>query len=117
MKWTYRALGLVVCSAGLFGCAVGPLSGDIPGVDDSGAIIGEVAGSRERARIHTELASSYYQRGNLGVALSEARIAAEADSGYAPAFNLLGLIYADLRENDLAVEAFQRSLRDRKSVV
>lgn len=110
MKWTYRALGLVVCSAGLFGCAVGPLSGDIPGVDDSGAIIGEVAGSRERARIHTELASSYYQRGNLGVALSEARIAAEADSGYAPAFNLLGLIYADLRENDLAVEAFQRSL-------
>ncbi|MGB5081065.1 MAG: type IV pilus biogenesis/stability protein PilW [Burkholderiales bacterium] len=87
-----------------------PLFGDIPGATDSGAIIGEVAGSRERARIHTELASTYYQRGNLGVALAEARIAAAADSGYAPAFNVLGLVYGDLRENDLAVQAFERSL-------
>jgi type IV pilus assembly protein PilF len=101
----------MVCSAGLFGCAAGPLSSDIPGATDSGAVIGEVAGSRERARIHTELASTYYQRGNLGVALAEARIAAAADSGYAPAFNVLGLVYGDLREDDLAVDAFERSLR------
>jgi type IV pilus assembly protein PilF len=104
------ALIPVACAGWLFGCAGGPLSGDIPGATDSGAIIGEVAGSRERARIHTELASTYYQRGNLGVALAEARIAAAADSGYAPAFNVLGLVYGDLRENDLAVEAFERSL-------
>src|SRR6266516_3389322 len=99
------------CAAVLFGCAGGPLSGDLPGQTDSGAIIGEVAGGRERARIHTELAGSYYQRGNLGVALSEARIAIAADSGYAPAYNVLGLVYGDLREKDLAEEAFERALR------
>jgi len=106
----FVGLSLMACIAGLFGCAGVPLSGDIPGATDSGAIIGEVAGSRERARIHTELASTYYQRGNLGVALAEARTAIAADSGYAPAFNVLGLVYGDLRENDLAVEAFERSL-------
>jgi type IV pilus assembly protein PilF len=93
------------------GCASGPLSGDVPGATDSGAIIGEVANARERARIHTELAGSYYQRGNLGVALSEARTAIAADSSYAPAYNVLGLVYSDLREKDLAEEAFERSLR------
>jgi len=86
--------------ASLFGCAGGPLSGALPGETDSGAVIGEVAGGRERARIHTELAGSYYQRGNLGVALAEARIAIAADSGYAPAYNVLGLVYGDLREKD-----------------
>ena len=106
-----RAATVLAGVASLFGCAGGPLSGALPGETDSGAVIGEVAGGRERARIHTELAGSYYQRGNLGVALSEARIAIAADSGYAPAYNVLGLVYGDLREKDLAEEAFERSLR------
>src|SRR5260221_8184199 len=99
------------CAAVLFGCAGGPLSGDLPGQTDGGAIIGEVAGPRGRARIRTELAGAYYQRGNLGVALAEARTAISADSGYASAYNILGLVYGDLREKDLAAEAFERSLR------
>jgi len=98
-------------ASALLGCSASPLSGDVPGAADSGPVIGEMASARERARIHTELAGSYYQRGNLGVALSEARIAAAADSSYAPAYNLLGLIYSDLREKDLAEEAFERALR------
>src|SRR5204863_4126619 len=106
-----RAATVLAGVASLFGCAGGPLSGALPGETDSGAVIGEVAGGRERARIHTELAGSDYQRGNLGVALSEARIAIAADSGYAPAYNVLGLVYGDLREKDLAEEAFERSLR------
>jgi type IV pilus assembly protein PilF len=104
------ALTAVACAAGVCGCAGGSLSGDIPGATDSGPIIGEVAAGRERARIHTELASAYYQRGNLGVALTEARTAVAADSAYAPAFNVLGLVYGDLGENDHAAEAFERSL-------
>jgi len=106
-----RAATVLAGAAVLFGCAGGPLSGDLPGQTDGGAIIGEVAGARERARIHTELAGAYYQRGNLGVALAEARTAISADSGYAPAYNILGLVYGDLREKDLAEEAFERSLR------
>ena len=104
-------LAAVLCAAAaLCGCAPSPLSGGLPGEPDTGAIIGEVASARERARIHTELAGSYYQRGNLGVALSEARIAIGADPNYSPAYNLLGLVYSDLRETSLAEEAFERSL-------
>ena len=40
---------------------------------DSGQIIGEVGAPRERARVHTELASAYFERGNMGVALEELR--------------------------------------------
>ncbi len=130
MSRPLRALNALALAAALFGCAGGPLSGDLPGETDSGAIIGEVAGARERARIHTELAGSYYlagarerarihtelagsyyQRGNLGVALAEARTAIAADSSYAPAYNVLGLVYSDLRENGEAEGAFERSLR------
>jgi type IV pilus assembly protein PilF len=102
---------VLAAAAALLGCASNPLSGSLPGETDGGAVIGEKASPHERARIHTELAGSYYQRGNLGVALSEARIAIAADSGYAPAYNVLGLIYSDLREKDLADEAFARSLK------
>lgn len=102
-------LAMLLAAAALFGCASNRLGSGVPG-EDTGPVIGEQASPRERARIHTELAGSYYQRGNLGVALSEARIAVAADSGYAPAYNLLGLVYGDLRETGLAEDAFQRSL-------
>ena len=102
----FASLVAVLC-----GCKSNPLPGEVPGETEGGAIIGEQASGRERARIHTELAASYYQRGNLGVALSEARIATAADSGYAPAYNVLGLVYGDLRETSLAEEAFMRSLK------
>jgi type IV pilus assembly protein PilF len=106
-----RSCGLatLLAAVALCGCASDKLGSEVPG-EDTGAVIGEKASARERARIHTELAGSYYQRGNLGVALSEARIAVAADSDYAPAYNLLGLVYGDLRETSLADEAFQRSL-------
>ena len=103
-----RGLAALLTAVAIGGCASNNI-GDVPGAD-TGAVIGEQAPPRERARIHTELAGSYYQRGNLGVALSEARIAVAADSGYAPAYNLLGLVYSDLRETALADEAFQKSL-------
>ncbi|HKW37121.1 MAG TPA: type IV pilus biogenesis/stability protein PilW [Burkholderiales bacterium] len=104
-----RGLATLLAAAALCGCASNKLGSEVPG-EDTGAVIGEQASARERARIHTELAGSYYQRGNLGVALSEARIAVAADSGYAPAYNLLALVYGDLRETGLAEEAFKRSL-------
>jgi type IV pilus assembly protein PilF len=105
-----RGVATLLLAAAVCGCASDKLGSDTPG-QDTGAVIGEPASARERARIHTELAGSYYQRGNLGVALSEARIAVAADSGYAPAYNVLGLVYGDLRETSLAQEAFERSLK------
>jgi type IV pilus assembly protein PilF len=84
-----------------------------PAFKPSTNITGTEAGdkARERARIHTELASSYYELGNMGVALEEVREALRADAGYGPAYNLSGLVYADLKEDKLAVENFQQALR------
>ena len=78
---------------------------------DTGAIISEQGPPRERARIHTDLAAAYYERGNLAVSLEELRIAIEADPGYASAYNVLGLVHADLRENEQAQASFERALR------
>ena len=40
-----------------------------------GPVIGDVKDGRTRAKAHTDLAAAYYELGNLGVALEEARIA------------------------------------------
>jgi type IV pilus assembly protein PilF len=78
---------------------------------DTGAIIGEVGEPRNRAKLHTELASLYYSGGNMGVALEELRIAAAADQGYAPMHGMYGLVYMQLKENTRAEESFERALR------
>ena len=78
---------------------------------DSGAIIGDVSPPRERARVHTELAAAYYERGSMGVALEELRIALAADSSYASAYNILGLVHMDLKEYPEAQQSFERGLQ------
>ncbi|HQW20408.1 MAG TPA: type IV pilus biogenesis/stability protein PilW [Rhodocyclaceae bacterium] len=65
---------------------------------------------QQRAKVHTELGMMYMQRGNMGVALDEARAALSADANYAPAHNLMGLAYMQLRENQAAESSFERAL-------
>lgn len=65
---------------------------------------------RQRAKVHTELGTLYMQRGNMGVALEEARAALSADPAYAPAYNLQGLVYMQLRENQAAENSFEKAL-------
>lgn len=62
------------------------------------------------ARLHTELGASYFQRGQYAVALQELRIALAADSNYAPAYSMLGLVHAELREDKEAEGHFRRSI-------
>ena len=76
----------------------------------AGQIIGEVGEPRNRARVHTDLAAAYIERGNMGVALEELRIAVTADPSYAPAHGMLGLVYLDLREERLAAQSFEHAL-------
>jgi type IV pilus assembly protein PilF len=78
---------------------------------DTGTIVGEVGDPRNRARLHTELASLYYGNGNLAVALEELRAALAADSNYAPAHGMYGLAYMTLNDNARAEESFERALR------
>jgi type IV pilus assembly protein PilF len=78
---------------------------------DTGTIIGEVSDPRNRAKLHTELASLYYSNGNLGVALEELRAATKADGNYAPAYGMYGLVYMQTKEHTRAEESFERALR------
>jgi type IV pilus assembly protein PilF len=70
-----------------------------------------VGPARNRARVHTELAGLYFGRGNMAVARAELRTAVRADSGYAPAYSMFGMVYMELKENALAEENFERALR------
>ena len=78
---------------------------------DTGMMAGEPGDPRNRARVHTELAALYYERGTMGIALDELRQATAADSSYAPAYGLFGLVYTELREPQLAQESYERALR------
>jgi type IV pilus assembly protein PilF len=67
--------------------------------------------ARTRARVHTDLAASYFELGNMAVALEEIKEALRADPGYGPANNVAGLVYAQLKEDRLAEESFQAALQ------
>lgn len=82
------------------GIARQPVSAEVPATE-----------ARQRAKVHVELGALYLQEGRFAVALEEGRIALDADSAYAPAFNLLGLTYMFLGENRLAEDNFERALR------
>jgi type IV pilus assembly protein PilF len=100
-----RALCLALLLAA--GCATPPQQGP---VGNTGTIVGEPSSPRNRARIHTELATAYYARGNMSVALEELRTAVTADPTYATAHGVYGLVYMELRENALAEQSFERAL-------
>jgi type IV pilus assembly protein PilF len=76
----------------------------------AGAQTVEAGDPRNRARVHTELASLYFGRGNMAVALEELRIAVAADNTYALSHALFGMVYMELRENQLALASFERAL-------
>ena len=63
---------------------------------------------RKRARLRVELASGYFEQGQTKVALDEIKQALNADSNYAPAYSLRGLVYMRMNENRLAEESFIR---------
>ncbi|GAO35557.1 hypothetical protein SCT_0948 [Sulfuricella sp. T08] len=70
----------------------------------------EQTDARQRAQVHTDLGAAYFSSGQLGVALEELNMAIRADSSFASAYNMLGLVYMTLREDDKAEENFRRSL-------
>ncbi len=71
-------------------------------------VVGE---ARTKAKSRVELGSAYYQDRQFGVALEEARKAVALDGGYAPAQNLLALIYMELGQKASAQESFERALQ------
>ena len=64
-----------------------------------------------RARVRLELASAYFSRGQMNVALDEVKLALAADPTLGPAFGLRGLIYASMGDHALAEDSFRRALQ------
>lgn len=65
----------------------------------------------KRARARMELASAYFGRGQTTTALDQVKLALAADPQYGEAYNLRGLIYANLGDNALAEDSFRRALQ------
>lgn len=87
----------------LAGCASsGGGSAGTPQLDKSRA--------QASARMHTELAASYYERTQYAIALQEIDVALKADANYAPAYTVRAMVRMELREDDLAEADFRRSL-------
>ena len=102
---------LIACGV-LTGCAQAPATSVTQAnTVETGTQTGDAGDPHNRARIHTELASAYFERGNMGVALEELRIAIAAEPNYAPAYSVLGLVHMELRENAVAQQHFERALR------
>ncbi|MCX5913315.1 MAG: type IV pilus biogenesis/stability protein PilW, partial [Deltaproteobacteria bacterium] len=68
-----------------------------------------VSDSRHRAKIRTELAASYFVEGSYAIALDELSTAIKADSYYAPAYSVRGLVRMRLGENAAAEEDFRKA--------
>ncbi len=71
----------------------------------------QMASPAERARMHTDLAGGYYERGQMAIAIEELNFAVAADPNYAPAYNTYGLVYAVLGDDRKAEQSFQRALQ------
>ncbi len=66
--------------------------------------------ARKRARIRLELAVGYFENGQTAIALDELKQSIAADSNYAEAYSLRGLIYMRLNDFRLSEESFKRAL-------
>jgi len=100
---SWMATGLMLMVAGCASTAPEPASY----APQSGA----ESDAQARTHIHTQLAAGYLELGNYGVALQEAGEALKSDPNFAPALNVLGLVYMELRDDKAAEASFQRALR------
>ena len=94
---------------GTTGCATRSEVTTIPGNETRQTDV--VADPARGAQLRMELAAAYMERGQGRVALDELRAALAAKPDLPGAYNLRGLIYGSLGENQLAEESFQRAIQ------
>ncbi|MGZ5275670.1 MAG: type IV pilus biogenesis/stability protein PilW [Caldimonas sp.] len=107
-----RALAGLLLGAALAGCAGMPQPPATPANETKDRITAsDEPDAQKRARARMELASAYFGRGQMTTALDQVKLAIAADPLYGAAFNLRGLIYANLGDTVLAEESFKRALQ------
>lgn len=116
MRAVRGALAAGLCLIGLLAGCVGvngpngPRAATAANGKDLVTASDESEGSK-RARLRMELASGYFGRGQMTTALDEVKLAIQADPTMGQAYNLRGLIYANLGDDPLAEESFRRALQ------
>ncbi len=112
-----RAWAAVLLTAGLVACTTttrtsnSPPNATVSNVDIQKRDAGGPSDNRKRAAIRMQLAVGYYQDGNFSVALDELKQALTLDPNYADAHTVLALVYAELHQDALAEQSFQRALQ------
>lgn len=102
---------LLAGTAGLFGCASAPSAPEVAASGKEWVTESDEPEAQRRARLRVELASGYFEKGQVTVALDEVKQALAADPNYAPAHNLRGLIYLRLKEPRLAEASFLQAIK------
>ncbi|HXE48048.1 MAG TPA: type IV pilus biogenesis/stability protein PilW [Ramlibacter sp.] len=106
LAWAWLAGTLLLALAG---CASPASSGGDTGVSRDMLTESDEPEGRKRARIRMELAIGYFEQGQTSVALDELKQVIAADPGFPDAYNLRGLIYMRLNDNQQAEESFRRA--------
>lgn len=110
MTQKFSLIAFVLLAGLLAGCAGGPNPAGSAEVEQAVSRQRATTDDRQRAKVHAELGKLYFLEERFEVALDEARIALESDSSYAPAHNLMGLVYMALRKGELAEQSFRRAI-------
>ncbi len=105
------ALAFVLAAAGLAGCASQTTVTSSVGDGKDLVTASDETDAGKRARIRMELASAYFGRGQMTTALDQVKLALQSDPAMSDAYNLRGLIYANLGDEKLAEDSFRRALQ------
>jgi len=107
-SWLVAALACAVLSGLMSGCTIPPAP---LGETRDRITASDETDASKRGRVRMELASAYFGRGQLTTALDEVKMAIAINPGMGEAYNLRGLIYAGLGDDQLAQESFKRALQ------
>lgn len=110
-RWRVPAAIALMVTAALTGCTTQTTV--IGSVGDGKDLVtaSDESDASKRARLRMELAAGYFGRGQMTTALDQVKLALQADPTMAEAYNLRGLIYANLGDEKLAEDSFRRALQ------
>ena len=106
-----RVCALIALLLLIAGCAGRKAAEPVPTITPPAPTVLTKTSGPERAKIHTELGVTYFGNGQLGIALEELNTAIAADNTYAPAYDALGLVYMQLKDDAAAERNFRQSLK------
>lgn len=111
-SWVGRWLLMLALTGWLSGCVTTSTSNGETPIDGKDLVTAsDESDSSKRARVRMELAAGYYGRGQMTTALDQVKLALVADPKLPEAYNMRGLIYANLGDDKLAEESYRRALQ------